>query len=181
MDIVPKLTATQFSQLASGDLFMCPDDTGLGIAIVVTDTTADDDKLALLLRPSDKRSTYSPALIGFPSDSPVISFGKDYLLRLPCDTKGWLVTEPSINSPSLLLQNNDLYLRGFFGAYGQQLTPCYVNIQDGKTLVRSGGFQRGFAHPGRGAYAVEWSLWTTDAKPREILSFPPPNSIETSK
>jgi len=163
-----------FRALESGDLFIWPDDGG-GIAIVVTDPTSDGEKLALLLGPSREQGAHRPALkLGPSSHALVISFGKDFLVRLPCEAGGWLSNEPPVDAVCLLLQGDKLYFRGFFDGYGSVSRSLYVSVEDGTIFtVRSGSPQGGFSHPGRAMYAIEWALWTTEKnRPNPIVSFP---------
>lgn len=173
MEIAPKLTATRFAPLDPGDLFICHDGTGSYVAITVTDPTSDGDKLALLLCPPSAQGIGLPTLTGLPPDTLAISFGKNYLLRLPCDTTGWLTAEPSRDRHCLVLQDEKLYIRGFFPKYGVGLLPCYVGIKDGLILTAGSGPRSEFTRPrGNCAYATEWVFLTMEKEPRVILSFP---------
>ena len=177
MDITPNLVATRFAELNSGDLFVCPDEAGPYVAILTTDPTANGNKLALRLGPTFEPNTQFPALKSCPPSLTVLSFGKDYSLRLPCNTSGWLNTEPS-EGPCLLLEQDKLFLRGLVGFYGVRPTLCYVGVQDGVIYtVRSASGRNELSHPGlECACAVEWAFLTTESLPRVILSFPLDNS-----
>jgi hypothetical protein len=174
MDITPKLRATRFAQLDPGDLFISYDDTGSYVAIAVTDPTNDGDKLALLLGPTCPQYLQFPALTSLRFNAPAISFGKDYLLRLPSSTTGWLAAEPSADRHCLVLTDDDeLYIRSSYTTYDRRMLTCYIGLHNGLILTASSAFQSQYSRPrGICAYAVEWIFSTNEKEPRTILSLP---------
>jgi hypothetical protein len=167
MEITPNLRAVRFDQVGPGDLFLVQDGTGSYVAIAVKDPRAGD-MMMLLLGPASADALYVPVLTNLPSHTPVVSFSKNYQIRLPCETKAWFITEPQPQN-CVVLSEDRLYIRPLYGWAGQS-TRCYIDANDGSLLMDGSGQ---FARPrGECAYALEWSFWTTETEPREIFRTP---------
>lgn len=168
MEIIPSVKCMQLAQLEPGDLFIVHDDTGSYVALEVRDPNKGD-RLALVIGPASREISEPPILTAFPSHTPVVSFAKEYILRLPCDTKTWLPIEPR-SGPCVVLSGDKFYMRARFG-WGGQVALTYVSIQDGLLLANTSSQ---VTRPRDDcAYAIEGSFLTAEKEPREIISFSP--------
>jgi hypothetical protein len=93
MEIIPAVKSMQLAQLEPGDLFIVHDDTGSYVALAVKYPNKSDP-LQLVIGPATTEISESPILTVFPSHITVVSFAKEYILRLPCEPKAWLPVEP---------------------------------------------------------------------------------------
>jgi hypothetical protein len=91
MKILPTLIVTQFAQLEPGDLFVFPYGEGACVALKVRES--DEDMLMVPLGPVFPDGLTHPSLVSAPSAT-VISFGKEYTLRLPSHAGGWRASPP---------------------------------------------------------------------------------------
>lgn len=165
MQISPKLVTARFGDTKPGDLCVASYFHDKLFVSLVAEDRRDGDKLILLLGPTSEDVPEVPYICDYPSRE-VVSIAKDYELRLPHDAKGWMFEEPPREQACLVLAENKLYFRAFYGWAGQK-TQCYIDAVDGQVLKNDGGR---FMHPaGTCAYALAWSLWTTEKEPREIL------------
>lgn len=173
MEVTPSMKSRRFEELDPGDLFLMYHETEWYVAVAVRDPKAVNnpnakDKMVLLLGPSSSAVSRVPVFTSFSQRMPVVSFGKDYTLQLPCDAKSWLDDEPSAEG-CLVLADDKPCMRATFG-FPNQNTQCYIDLKDGKLITNAAG---NFAYPsGRCAYTLDWALLTAEKKPREILSSP---------
>jgi hypothetical protein len=166
MEIAPKLVTARLPQADPGDLFIVRDDTGSYVALAVKEPH-DGDQFVLILGPPSSKVPEVPILTNFPSGSSVVSFGKEYTLRLPCEAKAWLPTEPQTGH-CLVLSTDKVYMRAMYRPFNQAVN-VYVDVDDGQLVVNSSGH---FAHPREHCtYTVEWDLLTVEKDPRLILAF----------
>jgi len=169
MEIAPTVRSSWFAQLDPGDLFIVDDGTGSYVALAVKDPSATE-KMALLLGPASPAVPKVPILTNLPQMR-VVSFGKDYKLRLPCDSRRWFAAEPPDESSCLVLAEDKPYLRALYG-YAPQVTRCYIGVQDGVLLMDASHSR--FARPSRDcAYTSDWAFLTSERDAREIISSPP--------
>jgi len=171
MEISLKVRATRFAQVEAGDLFLMRNDTGAYVALAVEGgPRQQDDLMMLLLGPPSDKTPEIPKLTYLSRDWSIVSLGKSYELRLPCDSEDWLSAEPQKLHPLVVLEEEKLYIRARFNFAGQSAT-VYVDINKGKLrLDGSGNFIRPDHHC---AYVLKWSLWTVEQPaPQAILSFP---------
>ena len=174
MELMPKLTACEFSKVAPGDLFALHHGRGSHVALAVKDPRSfrdpnADRKMALILGPSSSEAPKVPILLSLSPQTRVVSFGKDYRLCLPCDPKAWLFIEPWEESHCLVLTADKPLMRGnFAGQY--ETVQCYVDIKEGLLITDSSG---NFANPsGDCAYTLKWTFETTEEDAQEIISAP---------
>jgi hypothetical protein len=168
MEIAPKLRTARLPQTDPGDLFIVRDDTGSYVALVVKGPH-DGDRLVLVLGPPSPEVPEVPFLTNFSSGTVVVSFGKEYTLRLSCDVTAWLPAEPKVGQ-CVVLSDDKVYVRGRYRQFNQAIY-AYVGIDDGLLVVNRSGQ---FAHPSSRsddcAYAVECVFLTVEKDPRVILS-----------
>lgn len=167
----PKVKISRIAQLEVGDLFIYPHDCGSCLALSAIDPAMDNDKAMVLLGPVFPRGVVSPSLVT-PAQATVISFGKEYCLRLPTQPGGWVATEPSHHQLCLAVTEQATYFRvNFAGQNMPEFHPCYVNIATGLIEASHDGM-RYMAPRGIAAYAIAWEIVTTEEKPRIILACP---------
>jgi hypothetical protein len=170
MDITPVLTATRFSQLKPGELFIFPDDTASGVALAATDPARDGDMVMIPLGPGLSREKV--ARVMDPRQMDVLSFGTDYEVRLPAEPGGWSVDVPPVEKVCFVLSAESLYLRANYDANSARFKACYVDMKDGRILASSKRINSEFLTPRNiSGYAAEWSLLTKETEPRVILSY----------
>jgi hypothetical protein len=135
MDTVPGLRSCRFDQLAPGDLFFMRHDRSSYVALTVKDPKSSEDanandQMVLVVGPMTSESlTNLPLLTSFQQQMPVVSFSKNYTLRLPCSTEAWLAIEPPIDHPCLALAEDRAYIRAQFGVPGR-MGRCYIDVKD---------------------------------------------------
>jgi hypothetical protein len=172
MPIEPKLTITRFAQLAAGDLFIFEHPHGSCVALVASDPTQNGEKLVLSLGPSLPAGAIGPTLYGGVRAT-TVSFGKEFILRLPSRASGWCEREPPPETPSILVMGGAAYVRAN-RVPNPQFQPCYVNVETGVIFTRGQGLVEEFVRPpGSALFAVEWQLVTTESEARMILAYPP--------
>ena len=168
MEVIGKLKVTRFAQTEPGDLLMYTARDGLFPAMTVTDPTNDGDRLVVIIGADFPQGMKYPSLMT-PSATTVISFGKDYTLRLPSRVKGWVTAEPPDNVNCLVLADDGrLFLRANYGPL-EEFRPCYIDMDSGE--IQTDRDARRYVVPaGIRAFAVEWDLLTIEKEPRSILS-----------
>jgi hypothetical protein len=126
----------RLEQLEPGDLFIFHSDTGSSVALAVKDPSKGD-QLVLVIGPASQALPEAPILTPLPSHTPVVSFAKEYILRLPCHTKAWLLVEPPAGA-CVVLSGDKFYMRARYG-WGGRVALTYVSIQDGLLFVNAAG------------------------------------------
>lgn len=174
MEITPHFKLARFAQLEPGDLFICPNDDGAFVGIMAKDPTEEGEKLMLTLGPTFPPGVSGPSVVRC-AGMTVISLGKEYVLRLPCQPGGWLGNEPAPDNSCILVGERGAYWRANFNSTRTGgFKACYVDIATG--VVHTVGrtpFQQQFAMPsGPTAFAVAWEIVTTEKEPRVILAYP---------
>jgi hypothetical protein len=173
MEVTPLLTSCEFAKLDPGDLFALRRGSGSYISLAVKDPNVSE-KVMLILGPASSDAPKVPLLMRLSPQTRVVSFAKDYRLRLPCVPETWLNVEPPEGSQCLVLTADNLCMRANFrGAYDTVL--CYVDVREG-LLLRDGNGN--FANPtGDRAYTSEWALLTMEEEAREILVVSPAHNV----
>jgi hypothetical protein len=175
MQIVPAPRITRFAQLNSGDLFFWRHGLGACVAIVAEDPTPGGEKFALPLGPEFPVDVTGPTLINA-NGTTVVSFGKEYVLRLPVRPKEWLDTSPPRDTHCILVTEQGTYFRANFSRQPVLFSPCYVDVVTGLICARSSGSAGQFVTPsGTQAFALQWEIVTTESNPRAILRYPYPS------
>lgn len=172
MKIAPALKTVRFTELDSGDLFLLPRPEGSRVATVAMEGDTFDDKLAILLGPTFPYGLTGPHLMPLGGVT-IISFGKDFAVRLPVQADAWFETAPPKETHCLLVTDQGVYIRANFANHIQQFAPCYIELATGHVCVGGSGGARRYTPPtGVGAFAVRWEIVTAEARPRTILSYP---------
>lgn len=158
----------RFAQLNAGDLFLLLDVNCRCVALCVESTT-DKDKLMVPIGPNLPSHIKGPSLLEG-SRATVISFGKNFSVRLPVEPDSWLDSEPGHDTPTLAVTDEGgIYLRAQFTGFGTQPVYCFVNIADGTICSNAHSYTQ---PKGIKAYATAWELITTEATPRLIVKAP---------
>jgi hypothetical protein len=168
VEIIRNPNVTRFGQLQPGELFFFAHQTGLCVALAVSDPANDGDKLAVPLGPIFPAAISCPTLMEL-SGTTVISFAKNYLFRLPASADGWLVAEPPPERTCFLVTDDGIYLRANFAPRGSDFRPCYIDITSG--VICADQSRRQYTRPrGIPAFAVRWEILTDEKEPRLIMS-----------
>jgi hypothetical protein len=72
------------------------------VAMNAVDPAKDGDKAFVTLGPTFPDGVIGPTLTNA-SGVTVVSFGKEFLLRLPCEATGWTMGEPPPDKPAVLV------------------------------------------------------------------------------
>jgi hypothetical protein len=172
MKIVPSVTVARFEQLSPGDLFIYPHGEGSWVAMKVEDPTRDGDKLMLVIGPTFPAGLSWPSLVQAPTAT-VISFGKEYILRLPSEASGWMAGSPAPDKCCIGVTEKGAYARASFRPAQSGFQACYVDMATGMIEARGTGRSLSFAlPPGILTFAVAWELLTSEKEPRVILACP---------
>ena len=136
MQRIPKVRIDRFAQLDPGDVFVYPRSGGSCLALKALDDEANGEQLILPLGPTYPPSTGGPRLI-VPEGFTVISYGKDYTLRLPSATDAWSHRAPAVTRPALGALHRDIVQHGFkagpmLGLIGRQ---AKVRLEIGNARV----------------------------------------------
>lgn len=170
--VVPTLGVTRFAQLAPGDLFLALFGSNDScVAMVAEDPSANGEKLLVPLGPRFPGGIAGPTLISPPGVT-VVSFGKNYTLRLPVRAEAWAGAAPPPETVCILVTSSGSYFRVDAGpAPGRHY--CYVDIATGRINLTGQGLSQQYAPPaGISAFAVEWEIVTDEPEPRRILAYP---------
>jgi len=171
VEIVPPLRTARPAQRSAGDLFIFPHDKGFSVALTVKDP-ADNCLTVLPLGPVFPAGLVCPTFTNFQVET-AISFGKEYTLRLPPGTRGWVAAEPATEIPSFLVSEDGCLMRAYFDQ-GGGLKPCYVTLPESQILTstESAAWPPYRKPRNIAAYAVEWEILTAEKEPRIILKYP---------
>ncbi len=171
MQTIPELRVSRFAQLDSGDLFLWRHAERASVGIVATNPIENGQKLILSLGPDFPQNVIGPLLLD-PNGTTVVSFGKEYVLRLPVQPRGSLDTLPASDIRCILVTETGVHIRVNGGLRPGQFHPCYVDLSTGLIVTRGSGASQEFATPsGIPAFAVQWEIVTTEKKPRVILAY----------
>jgi len=172
MQIDPAMKIARFAQLEPGDLFIYPYGEGSCVGMKIVDPTRDGDVVLFLLGPEFPRGMAAPGLLP-PPTATVISFGKEYVLRLPCHARAWSAVAPAFDIHCVGMTDQKAFIRANYDAGQQAFQPCYIDLEAGRVhATMSGAFGRPSPLQGSPAFALEWELATTLPKPRAILTYP---------
>lgn len=165
----PPVAITRFTQLKPGELFLSQQGDASYVALAVAG--ADGDPLMVPLGPGFPDRSDGPSLIGS-AGADVISFGKEYLLRLPARPEGWRFTAPDAGTHCIAVTEEGAFIRANFVAK-PNFKPCYVGFETGRIVTAGQGRGSAYIEPhGPKAFAIEWELVTREEKPRRILGYP---------
>lgn len=173
MEFTPNLNATRFSKLEPGELFLFADNNAPVLGLAAKDPVQDNDVVTVILG-----GTINPNSIGRilgPRDGEVLSYGKEYVLRLPAEPQGWTVAPPEADKLCFVVcrqasTEQRLLLRANFSP-DDIFRPCYVDMKDDRILTSSSQLRPSYLIPRDFiGYAVKWSILTKETEPRVILS-----------
>jgi hypothetical protein len=160
MEFMTKPTVTRFDELEPGEIFIFSHEAGLCAALAVFDPTNGSAKWILPLGPPFPNRMTCPTLKAG-SGELVISFRKDYILRLPSSAQGWLTQEPSHETTCFMVTQQGVYLRANFDPFRTTFRPCYIDIESAKICADQNGYTR---PNGICAFAVQWDILTAEKK-----------------
>lgn len=150
MDVVPAIHIDRFEKLKPGDLFIYTDRNVRCAALKGVAPTAGDEAISLLLGPEIPEGMGPGPWVTGIRPGTVISFGANYLLRLPTDPEGWMSAFPPDAVPCVLIADGLVHFRGSFGRMPGESRPCWLEAVTG-TLQ--------YDHPrGLSVYAVKWEI-----------------------
>jgi hypothetical protein len=174
MEIAPSMKSLRFEELDPGELFFMNDGSEYHVALAVRDPNSVKnpsarDKMTLLLGPPSSNFKKVPTLTSIVQRTPVVSFGKNYILQLPSDRRLWSATEPSPDARCLVLAGEKACMRAHFPGYGQPPgVQCYIDVKSGELIADKNGR---FAYPdGECAYTSDWIFLTAENDARKIFS-----------
>jgi hypothetical protein len=174
----PILKITHFADLQHGDFFIYEHAHGRSVALKVRDPRMDYPDLALPLGPDFPADRAGPHLYQAPRAT-VISFGKNVLVRLPPEPRGWTTSPPPLSCSCILSIGGSSASSPptcYFRANCQQVSDasgeCYIDVFDGTIFTSGSGVGMAFAKPtGAMAFATEWELFTSEDEPWLILDY----------
>jgi hypothetical protein len=174
----PILKVTRFADLQHGDFFIYEHASGRSVAQKVRDPRMDYQDLILPLGPDFPADRTGPHLYQAPRAT-VISFGKNVLVRLPPEPKGWTTSAPPPSCICIVSgggSNENDPPKCYFRANCQQVSDasgeCYINVSDGTIFTSGSGIGTNFTKPtGTMAFATEWELFTSEDEPWLILDY----------
>jgi hypothetical protein len=170
MNVQPPLHFCRFGDLAPGDLFIYLHGAGSCVALKAVDPTQNGEPLILPFGPAFPLSSNGPYLLRHRGGD-VVSFGKEYILRLPSHAAGWSLSEPGQNILCILASDEGYFIRGNHADVPGEFLPCYIDMATGRIQATDRGWLSEFIRPhGLRAVALEWELLTTEPKPRLIFS-----------
>jgi hypothetical protein len=170
LKIEPNLQLRRFEQLSPGDLFIYFHDNGSCVALKAEDPTQNGEKLVALFGPIFPSFLNGPCLIQ-DAQANVISFGRDFILRLPSYAEGWSASEPTENVPCILKTKERFFLRANFSPRIAEFAPCYIDMSTGLINAETQRLRDCFTRPrGICAIAVEWELMTIEREPQRIFA-----------
>jgi hypothetical protein len=135
MLVTPSLSVTRFAQLKPGDLFISQFGEMSFVALAAADP--DGDLLMVPLGPHFPDGLDGPSLVGS-SGANVISFGKEYGLRLPARPGSWRLTPPDAGTHCIVAAEGGPFVRANFVA-PPNYKPCYVSFDTGKIVTAGQG------------------------------------------
>lgn len=150
MQVFPRVISKRFSQLERGDLFILLENDERYVALKCFDPADGGDELILLLGPNLPDDLGPPPRLIGEQMMTVMSFGQDYVLRLPTSPEGWMADTPPPATPTILLADDKPYFRANAGHRPGQFRATWVEI--------SSGLASRSAPAGIKAFAVKWEL-----------------------
>jgi hypothetical protein len=132
---IPKVRIDRFAPLDPGDVFVYPHSGGSCLALKAVDDEANGEQLILPLGPTYPPSTGGPRLI-VPEGFTVITYGKDYILRLPSATDAWSHRAPADDVFCVVVTSDETYFRANCGTPGGFPT-CFVRASVDQTPILS--------------------------------------------
>jgi hypothetical protein len=170
MKVAPDLKVTRYAQLKAGELFLYSHENGFSVAIAAVNPLELGDLYIVTLGPKFPAAMAGPTIHAPKGGSSLLSYGIDYVLRLPAGSQAWSSEPPADGLPCVAVAQEDIYIRANAAPPGRGFHPCYVSAKQGRILGSSNVMQY---FPLRDPiFALEWEILTTEEKPRTILSCP---------
>jgi hypothetical protein len=174
MTPTPKIKVERIGQLEPGELFLFEHDGVRCVGFLCSgDRNRNQTKLVLPLGPRLPRKANGPQFLDAKavSNTTAVSFGKDFVVRLPAQLNGWSETPPTDEYPCLMVNNLDIYFRAKQPTTGSDFASCYINIGTGMVEVQSEQPPDVYAVLA-GMYATSWEFLTKEPEPQSILEYP---------
>jgi hypothetical protein len=168
----PMLKVERVTQLDPGELFLFEFDNVQSVGFVCDYRNPDTQKLVLPLGPSFPSFAAGPRLVDIKMAA--ISFGTNFVIRLPVNPQDWSATEPGDGQRFLLVTSTAVYFKANGSEDPRRFQACFVNVATGVVEVMPGSFPPGqLAIPsGTAAFAKSWEIVTAEDQPRTILKYP---------
>jgi hypothetical protein len=167
----PKIRVERFAKLQPGELIRFEINGISSIGLVCNYQDDEPEKLLLLLGPKFPTPVSHPTLVKL--NITAVSFGKDFLLRLPVDPSSWSEAEPNFDCNCLMVISDEIYFRAYGSSDPRGFVPCFINAKTGVVQVASGLPPGRYERPvGTAAYALSWEILTAELEPRLILKYP---------
>jgi len=122
----PKLTVTRFAQLSPGDLFIYNEGAGGCAAIKTAHPQDRDQPMAFSLGPTFSDKSNEPKIIGDPGGA-VVSFGNDYVIRLPISPLEWGPSDKAPGDTYMVTNGDNVFFRFLSGR-----SEIFIDIAAGK-------------------------------------------------
>src|ERR1700733_6116151 len=110
MKIVPAFNVMRFAEVSPGDLLIVPMSDNRTVVIVAEDPTQNGQKYLLPPGPVFPDGAVGLSLVSPPGIT-VVSLGKNYVLRLPSDCRGWSDTPPPRETIGIFITSAGAYFR----------------------------------------------------------------------
>ena len=134
MNIQPAVTTIRFAKLTAGEFCIVLSNALPYAALCVSDPTDDGDPAMLILGPSFPQGMKGITLRR-PAEATVLTYEKNFVLRLPVEPAGWTCHLPQPEEPSILLVGEKAYFVANYGdGSGHVGYPCYIDIASGLVL-----------------------------------------------
>jgi hypothetical protein len=169
--ITPSLKVRRSAKLNAGDLFLFGGPGARWVGIAVHDGI-EDNGLLLPIGPTLPGPMKFPTLLD-DRGATVISFGSDYVVQLPTDPSAWSVEDPPVETSSLAITEESVFLRCNYAREPDQFSPCFVDLANGEICISGKGRGAAFTRPGGiSAFTTQWSFLTAEDSPRKIIGHP---------
>jgi hypothetical protein len=172
MPSTPKIRVERFAKLQPGELIRFEVQGVSSIGLVCDYQDHEPEKLLLLLGPNFPNPYNYPTLVKL--NLTAVSFGTNFLLRLPVDLTSWSEAEPNFDCNCLMVIGDEIYFRANGSPdHTRGFVSCFINARTGVVQVTSGLPPGRYARPiGTAAYALSWEILADELEPRLILKYP---------
>ena len=177
------LKVARWNELTAGDLFLFQSSELKAVGMICE---LGVSRRWLCLGPQFPKQANGPVLREHGLDAPVVSFGKNYNIKLPVKSEDWYEAKAVAEFPEnfhwLLVVGCKTYLRARLRLpqthHPAAFTAWFVDVKTGGVEIND---QEQPSMPsGPAAWAANWEIVTTEPAPRTILKYPPPAEELTS-
>jgi hypothetical protein len=165
MKISPPLTVTRMARLQPGDLFLYLNGNQSCVAVRVTDPEDRDDVIWMSIGPAFPGAHAAPEFHNQIRET-IVSFGKNYQLRLGSRPASWGPDHPTENDIYVGVTETGTYFCASVSVLNGGLRrQCFINVETGALA---------FERPAIIAYAKEWTIWSDcdEGEASLILQYP---------